>query len=214
MKDAALRRSGLDACGLAGRPAFFLHQVHGSDIVPVRSAAPFDKSPDADGWITDVPGPVLCVFTADCVPLYVWDKEGTAVGAFHAGWRGLAKGMPRKAVAAFGEHYGIAPERLRAVLGPHIKSCCYRVSPETAKEFRASNVEEREGGLYLDLTAETVDQLKESGVHEVDSLESGSLLSPLFEKGSCTGCDIGEFFSYRREKSTGSLMSFITIDPA
>jgi hypothetical protein len=203
MKDPAARKAALASVELGERPAFYLRQVHGTMVVRVDDALPPEQAPEADGWVTNVPGLVLCVFMADCVPLFVWDKSGRAAGVFHAGWRGLAKGMPRRAVEAFKEHYGIEPKDLRAEIGPHIGACCYRVGPETAEQFRPSSRIERRGGIYLDLRSEARAQLAESGLEDM----------PVETAAECTSCHNDKLFSFRREKSDGRMMAFITLDP-
>src|SRR5271154_423036 len=96
MKDPAARKAALASVELGDLPAFYLRQVHGTQVVRADQPFPPQPAPEADGWITSVSGIVLCIFMADCVPLYVWEKSGRAAGVFHAGWRGLAKGMPRR----------------------------------------------------------------------------------------------------------------------
>ncbi|MBI3551474.1 MAG: peptidoglycan editing factor PgeF [Elusimicrobia bacterium] len=201
MKDEEARRKALSWPGFEGRPAFHLRQVHGTEIVAVRSSVPPSPAPEADGWITNVPGVVLCVFVADCMPICMWEKSGKAIGIFHAGWRGLAKGMVSEAVKAFQTHYGIEAKDLDVRIGPHIGKCCYRVGPETAEQFRPQARIEREGGIYLDLVMEAAMALVESGV---DSMSAD---------GRCTSCENDKFFSFRREKTDSRMMAFITLDP-
>ncbi len=203
MKEPAVRKAALARVELGERPAFYLRQVHGTRVVRVGEALPPEPAPEADGWVTNVTGLVLCVFMADCVPLFVWEKSGRAAGVFHAGWRGLAKGMPRRAVESFKEHYGIEPRDLRAQIGPHIGECCYRVGPETAEQFRPSSRTERNGAVYVDLKKEVMTQLAEAGLEE----------KPIATSAECTSCHNDKFFSFRREKSDGRMMAFITLDP-
>jgi len=201
MKDEAPRRAAFQSAKLVGCPEFYLRQVHGTGIVSVEGTVPPAAPPEADGWITAVPGPVLCVFVADCMPLFLWEKSGKAVGIFHVGWRGLAAGMPRKAVAAFGESYGVRPGDLTAYVGPHIGKCCYRVGPETAAQFRPESLIRRDDAVSLDLGKEAAHQLRESG------------LGQIVLAGDCTACETDRFFSYRREKAGGRMLAFITLDP-
>lgn len=203
MKDLAARQAALGSIELGERPAFYLRQVHGTLVVRVDVPVPPQPAPEADGWVTNVAGIVLCVFMADCVPLLIWEKSGRAAGIFHAGWRGLAKGMPRRAVESFQEDFGIAPKDLRAEIGPHIGACCYRVGPETAEQFRASSRIERAGGVYLNLKGEAKAQLAESGLEGM----------PVETAAECTSCHNDRLFSFRREKSDGRMMAFITLDP-
>jgi purine-nucleoside/S-methyl-5'-thioadenosine phosphorylase / adenosine deaminase len=82
---------------------------------------------EGDGLVTDVPGVLLAVGTADCVPVLVVDVEKRVVGAFHAGWRGTVAGIVEKGVATMMAEYGSRAEDLVAAVGPSIGACCYTV---------------------------------------------------------------------------------------
>jgi len=200
MKSAAARAAALDQAGLGGRSAFFLKQVHSTGIVPVGRDSRPEPVPEGDGLITDLSGPVLGVFVADCAPLFLWSAGGRAAGLFHVGWRG-SLGMPRQAVAALVRRYGLKPGELEASLGPHIGSCCYRVGPETATRFEPRSLARRGGELFLDLTAQVKAQLVEAGVRE-EAFEA----SP-----ACTSCQGERFFSFRREKQDSRMMAFLAL---
>lgn len=200
MKSPEARLAVLECHGLGGRPLFLLRQVHGTSVVALRGDIPAAEAPQADGWLTERPGVVLGVYVADCAPIYVWERSGKAVGVFHAGWRGLAKGMPARAVEAFREEFGIATEALEASVGPHIGACCYNVGPETAEQFPPESLVKRDGKTYLDLTQ-----------HALRALIAAGVRRPL-AFGGCTSCDREIYFSYRREKSDNRMMAFITID--
>lgn len=196
MKDPSARTRALAEAGLSGH-ALVLSQVHGTGIVETASVAGIpEPRPKGDGWITAEPGVVPSVYAADCLPIFVWDLQLAAAGVFHAGWRGLAAGMPRAAVRAF-RRFAIGPERLAAAVGPHVGACCYQVGPEVAEKFRREVLAEGR----LDLGAEARLQLEESGIPA-----SRISVSP-----ACTACSAGEFFSYRREKLDHRLMAFISL---
>jgi len=201
MKDAAARAAALEKAGLGGRPAFLLKQTHGTGIIALDSSTPPDNVPEGDGWITDTPGRVLCVFVADCLPLFLRDSKGKAAGVFHVGWKGAQAGMPREAVAAFARIYGIKAGELKASLGPHIGPCCYRVGPEMSSKFRAASLISRDAGLYLDLGAEVEAQLLESGMNKEDIAASDA----------CTSCGADLFYSFRREKQDCRMMAFLSL---
>lgn len=203
MKSARARREALDRAGFASSPVYCLKQLHGTVVHRVVSGTPPEPIPEGDGWVTDVAGPVLAVYVADCLPLFLWERSGKAAGVFHAGWRGLAQGMPRRAVEAFRTHFGIAPESLDWFIGPHIGPCCYHVGPETAERFPASSRIERDGKLFLDLAGDAVRQLREAGV---TARGAG--------RGGCTSCEHEQFFSFRREKSDSRMLAFISLAEA
>lgn len=173
-------------------------QVHG---VAVREAAgrPSDgEPPSGDGWVVREDGPVAGVYVADCQPLFLWEAGARVVGVFHSGWRGTADGMPGEAVRAM-ERIGARAERLSAAVGPHVGPCCYRVGPELRRRFRPGRLEERDGGLFLDLGSETRDQLIEAGVPAEEISVSKD----------CTACRAEDFFSFRRDKISRAMLAYI-----
>lgn len=91
---------------------------------------------EGDGLMTDVPGVLLAVGTADCVPVLVVDVGKRVVAAFHAGWRGTAAGIVEGGVAKMREEYGSRAEDLIAAVGPSIGACCYAVGEEVRTVFR------------------------------------------------------------------------------
>ena len=116
-------------------------QVHKTDVLRVDRShggqGIWNRSdtPSADGLCTNVPGTVLVVFAADCVPVYFYDPEHHAIGLAHAGWRGAAAGMPAVMVERMGEEFGSNPQRLLAAIGPSICKDCFEVDEPVAKEF-------------------------------------------------------------------------------
>ncbi len=88
-----------------------------------------------DGAMTDVPGLVLGVQVADCVPVLVADMRRRAVAAFHAGWRGTLQRIVERGVGRMRLRYGSRPEDLVAAVGPSIGACCYSVGEEVRQEF-------------------------------------------------------------------------------
>jgi hypothetical protein len=90
-----------------------------------------------DGMMTDVPGVMLGVQTADCVPVLVADVKRRAVAAFHAGWRGTLARIVERGIGSMQLRYGSRPEDLVAVVGPSIGACCYSVGEEVRFEFES-----------------------------------------------------------------------------
>jgi len=200
MRCSRNRRSALARAGAPEPDARVLRQVHGTGIsILRREGAPDGSPPHADGWITDRPGAVVAVQVADCLPIWIWHRSGRAAGVFHAGWRGLAAGLPREAVAGFGRSFGLKPMDLEASVGPHAGACCYRVGPEVARQFRLESLVRRGGDVRLDLGAEARAQL----------LESGLAPAAVSVAGACTICRPELFYSYRREGRTGEMLAFL-----
>jgi YfiH family protein len=172
---------------------------------------------EGDGLITNVPGVLVGVGTADCVPVLVVDREKRAVGAFHAGWRGTLAQIVERGVARMVAEYGSRREDLEAAVGPSIGACCYSVGKEVHQEFgerftygeelfRVGAAEEEEK-LYLDLWEANRRQLVEAGVGE----------ERITVVGECTACAVdamGElkYFSHRGEKGVaGRMLSVVGV---
>jgi YfiH family protein len=114
------------------------HQVHGSAVIVRRTGEPACGSQpleQADIILSDDPSRPLAIQTADCVPLLVADRRTGAVAAAHAGWRGLAAGVPGKTVAALAREFGSRPADLVAAAGPSVGACCYEVGADVREAF-------------------------------------------------------------------------------
>ena len=184
----------------------FVKQVHGNQVRTVDDKSDSAREP-ADGMVTAVSGIALCIFTADCVPVLLADRENRVVGALHAGWRGtlsdiVAQGI--RAMIAQGARY----DSLHAALGPAIGPCCFEVDQELADRFahtlpyavRHTRTGVR-GKAYLDLRAIVALQLADAG------LNPGRIQIT----GPCTKCDHERYYSRRAAAgaTTGLQMSFI-----
>jgi len=119
-------------------PLVSLRQFHSNLVVHVRAADGTRARPwKADGIITDEPGLLLAVQTADCIPVLLADRRRRAVGAFHAGWRGTVKRIVETGVGKMQFEFGSRPEDLMAAIGPGIGQCCYAVGEEVLSEFES-----------------------------------------------------------------------------
>ncbi len=124
--------------GDAGTPIATLRQFHSNRVVPASRAGASRKQPlKADGQMTDEPGLLLAIQTADCIPVLVADPRRRAVAAFHAGWRGTAKRIVESGIGRMRLAFGSCPEDLVAVIGPGIGPCCYAVGEEVLSAFEA-----------------------------------------------------------------------------
>src|SRR5215831_15584881 len=156
----------LEAHGLAGSPAAFLKQVHGATVIRAGAGGLVGH---ADAILTDTPGLPVAVFSADCVPLLLYDPDGRRLGAVEA------------LVEA-----GARPERLLAALGPSIGPCCYEVDkPVIAQLDRTFTgrwgawVKSIGAGKWmLDLWAANEEQLRGAGLRG----------DRIFNPRLCTAC--------------------------
>jgi len=173
---------------------FLLTQVHEDRIVLARDAADL---PEADGVISDNPDDMLGILTADCLPVLAWSDDPPLIGAMHAGWRGLAKGIVAKGIRRM---QSLGARDIRISLGPAIGPCCFEVGDDVAAEFQGAASRHVDGRHFLDLWEIAVSQAVGAGV--------GSQNIRVLRL--CTMCQAALFFSYRREGyATGRNISLI-----
>ena len=114
-----------------------LRQVHGAAVVIRRAGDPLPASrPEADIVVSNDRALALAIQTADCVPLLIADRRTGAIAAAHAGWKGMAAGVPRVTVAALAREFGGVPADLIVAAGPSIGACCYEVGADVRDAFR------------------------------------------------------------------------------
>lgn len=123
---------------LPGAALVTVHQVHSPDVVTVTAPWPDDARPKADGLVTNRPGLLLGVLTADCAPVLLADAEAGVIGAAHAGWKGALGGVTDSTVAAM-EALGAQRERIAAAIGPCIAQASYEVDYAFVARFIAAN---------------------------------------------------------------------------
>lgn len=116
-------------------PVVTLRQVH-SDLIHHIDAVP-ERLLVGDGLVTDTPGVLIAVQTADCLPVVLVDTKRRAVGAFHAGWRGTIKRVVEKGVGEMRRWFRSRPQDIRAAIGPGIHRCCYEVGEEVRAKFQS-----------------------------------------------------------------------------
>ena len=192
------RAALVSAYSLPSEP-LWLHQVHGVEVAVDDGARGSD--PLADASVTSIPGSVLAVLTADCLPVLFCNAQGSEVAAAHAGWRGLASGMLEATVAAMQSQ----PEQIMAWLGPAAGASRYEVGEEVRQAFLAEDsraetafTATRPGHYLIDMVAIARQRLQSVGVTRV------------FGGQHCTIGDI-RFYSHRREQRTGRMASLIWI---
>lgn len=207
-------------------------QIH-SDLIHCVTAA--DAHPSGDGLLTDVPGLLLGVQTADCLPVLLVDARRRAVGAFHAGWRGTLRRIVEKGVGEMRRHFGSLPHDLRAAIGPGIHSCCYQVGEEVRDKFhsqfayaaglfrevRESNpVHEKYPLLFLTARApghgpeEILLYLDLVAANTRQLLAAGVPAAQIGASPLCTSCRSDLLFSFRKEKGVaGRMLAVVGIRP-
>ena len=175
-----------------------LHQVHSAEAVAVSAPFPDEARPHADALVTDRPGLLLGILTADCTPVLLADPQAGVVGAAHAGWKGALGGITDAAIAAM-EALGARRERIAAAIGPCIARASYEVDDAFFARFAAADPENERffsGGRrpdrhQFDLEAYVAARLAGAGIARVETA------------GLDTYADERRFFSYRRATHRG-----------
>lgn len=180
------------------RPLLWLDQVHGAAVQQGFSP----ELPQADAAVATDKRYACVIQTADCLPVFFCNRQGTRVGLAHAGWRGLAGGVLEATVAAL----GVDADELLVWLGPAISNAQFEVGPEvfdafTAVQPAADSAFEpspyRLGHYMADIYKLARLRLERLGIHQV----SGGHF--------CTACE-PRFYSHRRDDGqTGRMASVI-----
>lgn len=192
------------ASGLPNSRWLILNQVHGNRVVAILSLETakgfLEKPADADGQTCDKDGIVLCVKTADCVPILLWSPQKRVFGAVHAGWKGTVSRIAEKATGTMEARHGVPPGQLEAAIGPGIGPCCFRVDQQVASRFPIECRELRDDGIYVDLWEANRLQLVNAGIPATS----------IATAGICTSCHPDHFFSHRRDNGkTGRMLAWI-----
>ena len=183
----------------AGLPAMpqWLEQVHGTDVVRLTAG---DSAPlRADACITDQPGTVCAIMTADCLPVLFCSQDGREVAAAHAGWRGLCAGVLENTLAQFRS----PPDQIHAWLGPAIGPDAFEVGAEVRQAFVAQDARTRAAfrpttdRFYADIWMLARMRLQAAGVHSISA------------DTRCTYTQRDDFFSFRRDGITGRMATLI-----
>ena len=214
------RRFVGDVCGEhAGSVLVGVRQVHASIVRVVKKGDGALEGKlqteegkavlEGDGLITDVPGVLLGVGTADCVPVILVDVTKRVVAAFHAGWRGTAARIVERGVALMQQEYGSQTVDMVAAVGPSIGPCCYTVGEEVWSDFGSQFSYAKElfirtadnGQIRLDLWEANRRQLLDAGVAEFN----------IATIGECTACTRSQsgalrYFSHRAEQGIAGRM--------
>ena len=201
-----------EAVGFAPENTVFTKQIH-SDIVERVGLTHrgrgllWEATEGCDGLVTNEPGVVLTVFSADCTPVLFYDPVARAVGACHAGWRGTAAGIASKTVEKMTAEFGSDPKNVRAAIGPCISQCCFETHEDVPNAMLRSLGEEaracilpRGEKFMVDLKGLNALWLRRAGVEQISVAEE------------CTACEPDRFWTHRRVGDRrGSLAAMITL---
>ena len=173
-------------------------QVHGANVVEVNKSFQQSHIHRADAMVSQLPGAVLGILTADCVPVLFADPIARVVGAAHSGWKGTLIGILPATIDAM-EQLGASRKNTHAAIGPAIGQSSYEVGPEfpcrfldrnpgSSRFFKPSN---RRGHHLFNLTGCARDQLESLHLASINHLDFNTFI------------DERRFFSYRRSVHRG-----------
>ncbi|HEY1145001.1 MAG TPA: peptidoglycan editing factor PgeF [Allosphingosinicella sp.] len=195
-KIAANRRLAVEAVAPGAR-LVTVHQVHSAEAVAATAPWPDAARPHADALVTDRPGLVLGILTADCTPVLFADPQAGVVGAAHAGWKGAIGGVTDATIAAM-EALGADRGRIRAAVGPTIARKSYEVDEGFFRRFAEADPENerffangRTGHHQFDLEGYVVARLAAAGLRTIEA------------QGLDTSSVADRFSSYRRATHRG-----------
>jgi hypothetical protein len=191
------RRRAIDAVAPGAR-LVTVHQIHSPQVVVAQTPWTDDGRPRADAMVTDRPGLVLGILTADCAPVLLADAQAGVIGAAHAGWKGALGGVIEAAVAEM-ERLGADRARIAAAVGPCIARKSYEVDDGFFRRFAEVDPEnehffaagEREGHHQFDLEGFVLFRLAAAGLGRIEALGEDTYSQP------------ERFFSFRRATHRG-----------
>lgn len=203
----------LRSLGVNKDEVFLVRQVHGDGVYALKdtSASPARVAGvPADAIITRLVGRPIGILTADCIPVVVYDSRSRAAGVIHAGRKGTAQQIVSKTIQAMHNLYGSKPQDILMGMGPGIGGCCYEVDADCIEPFKKHYpawkgfVKPRPLGKFmLDLFSANAEDAQMAGL-EPENISN---------TGICTSCQVESFFSYRREGTTGRMLTVAMLTP-
>ncbi len=212
----AVRENYRRVCALFGvdeNGACVTNQVHKNDVRVVTGAdrhiclgpVPYE----ADGLVTAEKSlPIFC-FTADCVPVLLWDREGRAIGAVHCGWRSSVGDILNNALEAMGS-LGAEPSAIRAAIGPAIGSCCFETDNDVPEAITAWLKGDTEGLFTKRADGKTLVDLRGANARRL--MQLGVPAEDIDVSDECTFCSHDKYWSHRYTRGRrGSQASVIML---
>lgn len=171
-------------------------QVHSGRVIKIDSPGRYGN---IDGLVTLNKKIVLSIQTADCVPIFLFDKNTQIFGLVHAGWRGTLLGIAGKTIKIFIK-YGADPANIQVLLGPSIGQCCFETGPDVWKKFPEEFLlKGKKDRYYIDL----------SGSIKAEFLAGGLKPDLISSIRQCTFCGVEKFPSFRRDGANAGRMAVV-----
>lgn len=182
------------------KDSIILHQEHGDEVHVIKDG---ERPKRGDGLVITEKQIGCIIKTADCLPVILYDASNSVASIIHAGWRGTAKKITEKTLRIM-KDLGCKPDRIEAIIGPSVNSCCYSVGHELydiflEKGFSESIFKRKKEGLFLSLRDANMEILKREGVTQIYNINI------------CTFCTDGLFYSYRRGDRNKRQINFVSL---
>ncbi len=201
----------LKALSIDSKNLFTVNQVHGDTVCVVKNRKPKNDAhlQKADAIVTHLEEFPLGIWTADCVPVLIYDKRLRVLGLVHAGRRGTEINIVRKTLQTLNKEFGCLAKDIALGLGPAIGKCCYEVDEPCLTGFKRSypyweslvSPSPSHGRFYLDLL----------NANAIDAVSFGLQENQIERMPYCTSCDNNMFYSYRRDGNAGRILTVAMI---
>lgn len=194
-----------------GTPAVWLRQVHGTAVLRLDRTSHQAELPPADAAWTTEPGLACAVLVADCLPVLFAARDGSAVAAAHAGWRGLAAGVLEATLLALRQGTGVQASEIQVWLGPCIGPQAFEVGADVLAGFGCSPSDADPGSFAYRAHADGTDRWLANLPHlaRLRLLRAGVSADAISASGRCTFSEPSDFFSFRRDGVTGRLAAAV-----
>lgn len=189
------------------------HQVHG-DVVRSVTGDDIMPGPDApglfpaDALVTDQVGTCLTIFSADCIPVLLYDPVARVVAAAHAGWRGTALGIAANTVGAMVDRYGCQPRHILAAIGPGISPCCFETHGDVPDGLR-QGLGADAAPFIAPLPGGEKFRVDLKGANRQWLLRCGLLPAHIALCPACTACSLDTFWSHRTQGEARGTMAAV-----
>jgi len=188
----------------------WLEQVHGTHVADAAAVLHDDLPPQADASVTDESGVACIVMVADCLPVLFCDARGRAVGAAHAGWRGLSAGVLEQTAHAVARRAGEGA-LVHAWLGPSIGPTAFEVGRDVFDAFvDGAPATERDVTAAAFVAHRTAPQKYLADLHALARIRLRRAdVTSVTSTQACTVSDSERFYSYRRDRTTGRFAALV-----
>lgn len=201
------REKFFETLGLSPESVVYAQQTHSDHIVNVDEKVIHSFSPNSPRYIPDTDALITCmknvplaILTADCLPIFLFDRATPVIGLVHAGWRGTKSHIADKTMQAMKKNFDSKPENMCAWISAGINVCCYQVGEDIRQDFS------QEYGKYIE--AVKGDKLNLVEINRFQLQNAGIPESSIFSTPYCTSHDNELFYSYRRNgKKSGRMAS-------